>query len=59
MNVKPLPPGLPGKDYKPVVVPTGQTLPFKIVDGVKVFHLIAEEVEHEFDAGLRAKLLGV
>jgi manganese oxidase len=38
-----------------VVVPTGQTLPFKIVNGVKVFHLIAEEVEHYFDSGLRAK----
>ena len=58
MNVKPLPPGHPGKDYKPVVVPTGYTLPFKIVDGVKVFHLIAEEVEHYFDSGLRATVLG-
>ena len=55
VNVKPLPPGLPGRDYKPMVVPTGQTLPFKIVNGVKVFHLIAEEVEHYFDSGLRAK----
>jgi hypothetical protein len=53
-HVKPLPPGLPGKDYKPVVVPTGYTLPFKIVNSVKVFHLIAEEVEHYFDPGLRA-----
>jgi FtsP/CotA-like multicopper oxidase with cupredoxin domain len=55
VHVQPLPPGLPGKHYKPVVVPTGQTLPFKIVDGVRVFHVIAEEVEHDFDAGLRAK----
>jgi len=55
VHVKSLPPGLPGKDYKPVVIPTGQTLPFKIVNGVKVFHLIAEEVEHYFDSGLRAK----
>lgn len=54
VNVKPLPPGRPGVDYQPVVVPTGYTLPFKIVDGVKVFHLIVEEVEHEFDAGLKA-----
>ena len=37
-----------------MVVPTGYTLPFKIVNGVKVFHLIAEEVEHYFDSGLRA-----
>ena len=36
------------------MVPTGYTLPFKIVDGVKVFHLIADEVEHYFDSGLRA-----
>src|SRR5262249_82441 len=55
VNVKPLPPGLPGRDYKPVVVPKGQTLPLKIINGVKVFHLIAEEVEHYFDSGLRAK----
>ena len=54
-TVKPLSPGLPGKDYKPVVVPTGYTLPFKIVNGVKVFHLIAEDVEHDFDSGLRAQ----
>jgi hypothetical protein len=54
VDVQPLPPGRPGKDYKPVVVPTGYTLPFKIVDGIKVFHLIVEEVEHYFDSGLRA-----
>ncbi len=58
MGVKWLPPGLPGKAYKPVMVPSGQTLPFKIVDGVKVFHLIAEEVEHAFDSGLRANCWG-
>ena len=46
---------LPSKDYKPVVVPTGYTLPFKIVHGVKVFHLIADAVEHYFDSGLRAQ----
>ena len=54
LNVRPLPPGRPGKDYQSVVVPTGYTLPFKIVDGVKVFHLILEEVEHHFDTGLKA-----
>src|SRR4029453_18773717 len=42
VNVKPLPPGLPGRDYKPVVVPTGQTRPFKIINGAKFFHLFAE-----------------
>jgi FtsP/CotA-like multicopper oxidase with cupredoxin domain len=40
------------------VVPSGGTLPFKIVDGVKVFHLIAEEVEHAFDTGLQATCWG-
>jgi len=58
VNVKWLRPGLPGKDYKPVVVPNGGTLPFKIVDGVKVFHLIVSELEHHFDSGLRAKCWG-
>jgi manganese oxidase len=55
VDVKPLPPVLPGRGYKPVVVPNGTTLPFKIIDGAKVFHLVAEEVNHEFDPGLRAK----
>jgi manganese oxidase len=51
-------PGQPGADYQPVVTPNGETLPFKVVDGVKVFHLIAEEVEHEFAPGLRASCWG-
>lgn len=41
-------------DYTPVVTPNGVTLPFKLVSGVKVFHLIAEEFEHEFATGLKA-----
>ena len=58
VDVKPLAPGLPGKDYTPVVVPNGAALPFKIVGGVKVFHLVAEEIDHAFDPGLRAKCWG-
>jgi hypothetical protein len=58
INVKPLPPVLPGKGYKPVVAPDGAALPFKVVDGVKVFHLIAEEMEHTFVSGLQAKCWG-
>ena len=58
VDVKPLPPGVPGKDYKPVVVPNGTVLPFRVVDGVKIFHLIAEDVDHAFDSGLRAKCWG-
>ncbi|MEO6035748.1 MAG: copper oxidase [Verrucomicrobiota bacterium] len=34
--------------YKPVITPNGLTLPWKMVKGVKVFHLIAEPVTHEF-----------
>jgi len=45
-------PGAPGKDYTPVITPNGWTLPYKIVDGVKVFHLIAEPVRNEFAPGL-------
>jgi FtsP/CotA-like multicopper oxidase with cupredoxin domain len=47
-----------GAPYKPVVVPNGGTLPYRVVDGAKVFHLIAEEVNHEFAPGLRAKCWG-
>jgi FtsP/CotA-like multicopper oxidase with cupredoxin domain len=57
-NAQAMPPGEPGKDYKPVTVPNGWTLPFTVVDGVKVFHLVAEEVYHEFAPGLRAHCWG-
>ena len=54
-----LEPGLPGKDYRPVITLNGSTLPFKVVDGVKVFHLIAEEVkDHEFASGIKAHCWG-
>jgi len=53
-----LPPGEPGKDYTPVVTPNSISLPWKIVDGVKVYHLVAEEVEHEFAPGLKARCWG-
>src|ERR1700692_3169166 len=52
------PPGEPGKDYTPVITPNGSTLPYKVVGDVKVFHLIAEEVDHEFAPGLRAYCWG-
>jgi hypothetical protein len=53
-----LPPGLPGRDYRPVVTPNGATLPFRVVNGIKVFHLIAEPVAHEFAPGLEAECWG-
>ena len=51
-------PGVTGRDYQPVITPNGATLPWKVVDGVKVYHLIAEEVDHEFAPGLRALCWG-
>ncbi|MBV9657743.1 MAG: copper oxidase [Verrucomicrobia bacterium] len=57
-DTSPLPPGQPGVDYQPVITPNGASLPWRLVEGVKVFHLIAEEVDHEFAPGLRAKCWG-
>jgi FtsP/CotA-like multicopper oxidase with cupredoxin domain len=54
----PLPPGQPGRDYTPSVTLGGATLDWKVVDGVKVYHLVAEEVLHEFAPGLKAKCWG-
>jgi len=55
---KPLPPGVAGRDYQPTLTPGGATLPWKVVDGVKVYHLVAGEVEHEFAPGLVAHCWG-
>jgi FtsP/CotA-like multicopper oxidase with cupredoxin domain len=57
-NNQPLPPGEPNRDYTPVYTPNGSTLPYKIVDGVKVSHLIAQPVEHEFAPGLKVHCWG-
>lgn len=43
---------------RPVVTPDGVTLPHRVVDGVKVFHLVAEEVEHTFAPGMKAHAWG-
>jgi FtsP/CotA-like multicopper oxidase with cupredoxin domain len=50
------PPG--GASYKPVITTNGATLPWKMVDGVKVYHMIAEPVTHEFAPGLVAECWG-
>src|SRR5690606_14221716 len=44
--------------YMPVHTPNGWTLPHRMVDGVKEFHLVAEEIEHEFAPGSRARCWG-
>ncbi len=38
--------------YTPVVTPNGSTLPWKMVGGVKEFHLLAEPVKREFAKGM-------
>ena len=43
-----------GRNYTPVVTPNGRSLPFRTVDGLKVFHLVAEEVHHAFAPCLNA-----
>jgi FtsP/CotA-like multicopper oxidase with cupredoxin domain len=48
----------PSRDYRPVTTPNGVALPFKIVDGVKVFRLTAEVVAHEFAPGLATECWG-
>lgn len=44
--------------YLPVRTLNGWTLPWRRRDGVKEFHLVAEEVEHEFAPGCRGKCWG-
>ncbi|MGD9841506.1 MAG: multicopper oxidase family protein [Steroidobacteraceae bacterium] len=44
--------------YKAVRTLNGWTLPYQLKNGTKEFHLVAEEVEHEFAPGSRAKCWG-
>lgn len=41
-----------GQAFTPVVTPNGTTLPWKMENGVKVFHLVAEPVKREFAPGM-------
>jgi manganese oxidase len=41
-----------GNDFVRVTVPNGSTLDWTLIDGVKVFHLVAEPVRREFAPGL-------
>ena len=47
-----------GRPYDPVVTLNGWTLPWRMNDGVKEFHLVAEPVEREFAPGMTARLWG-
>lgn len=41
-----------------VVTPNGTTMPFRVADGVKEFHIVAEPVEREFAEGMTVKCWG-
>nr|WP_315126553.1 copper oxidase [uncultured Polynucleobacter sp.] len=47
-----------GRDYNPVVTLNGWTLPWRMNNGVKEFHLIAEPVVREMAPGFKAHLWG-
>ncbi len=57
-NPAPTPASDDPQGYRPVVVPNGATLPWRLVDGVKVGHLVAEPVQHEIAPGLRIEAWG-
>ena len=46
------------RGHVPVRTLNGWTLPHKLKNGVKEFHLVAEEFEHEFAPGCKAKVWG-
>jgi FtsP/CotA-like multicopper oxidase with cupredoxin domain len=45
-------PATAAQPYVPVVTPNGRTLPYKLDHGVKVFHLVAEQVKREIAPGM-------
>jgi FtsP/CotA-like multicopper oxidase with cupredoxin domain len=51
-------PGADNLAYTPVQTLDGVTAPYRMVDGVKEFHLVAEEVSWEFAPGMVVKCWG-
>ncbi|MEK6242967.1 MAG: copper oxidase [Pseudomonadota bacterium] len=47
-----------GRPYNPVVTLNGWTLPWRMKNGVKEFHLVAEPVVRELAPGMKANLWG-
>jgi FtsP/CotA-like multicopper oxidase with cupredoxin domain len=47
-----------GRPYNPVVTLNGWSLPWRMNNGVKEFHLVAEPVVREFAPGMKANLWG-
>jgi FtsP/CotA-like multicopper oxidase with cupredoxin domain len=56
-TMPPLPPAT-GRPYNPVVTLNGWTLPWRMNNGVKEFHLVAEPVVREMAPGFKAHLWG-
>ena len=59
-NANTMPPLMPstGRPYNPVVTLNGWTLPWRMNEGVKEFHLVAEPVVREMTPGFKAHLWG-
>ncbi|MDC7690680.1 multicopper oxidase family protein [Vogesella indigofera] len=59
-SVETAPPLIPntGRPYNPVVTLNGWTLPWRMNNGVKELHLVAEPVEREMAPGFTAQLWG-
>ena len=55
---QPPPPPPSGRPYNPVVTLNGWSLPWRMKDGVKEFHLVAEPVARELAPGMTANLWG-
>ncbi|ODV11398.1 MAG: copper oxidase [Rubrivivax sp. SCN 70-15] len=56
MQPPPLPPN--GRPFQPIVTLNGWSLPWRMKDGVKEFHLVAEPVLREIAPGMKANLWG-
>ncbi len=56
-----MPPLVPsnGRPYNPVVTLNGWTLPWRMNQGVKEFHLVAEPVVREMAPGFRGPFVGL
>jgi FtsP/CotA-like multicopper oxidase with cupredoxin domain len=56
MQLPPMPPN--GRPYQPIVTLNGWSLPWRMKDNVKEFHLVAEAVVREIAPGMKANLWG-
>ena len=57
-SMQPPPPPPNGRPYQPMVTLNGWSLPWRMKNGVKEFHLVAEPVVREIAPGMTAKLWG-